>query len=134
VSGECFVLDTSALLAFMTAEKGAEVIEGILNGKGNRIYLPWPVVFEVYYLTKRSRGEADADRRYALISELPATILWRTDEPEVLAAARLKAQFRISFADAIIAAAAVQLDAILVHKDPEYEHLGKQIRLKRLSE
>jgi uncharacterized protein len=132
VSGDSFVLDASALLAFMTGEKGADLVEGILDDKGNAIYIPWPVVFEVYYLTRRSRGEADADRRYALIRELPATIIWQTDEPGVLAAARLKARYRLSFADSIIAAAAVQLGAILVHKDPEYESLGDQISLRKL--
>ncbi len=132
MSAEDYVLDTSALLAFMTGEKGADAVESILSGKENGVFIPWPVVFEVYYLTRRSRGEADADRRYGLIRELPATILWRTDEPEVLSAARLKAHFRISFADSIIAAAALRLDAVLVHKDPEYEALGKEIRLRTL--
>jgi predicted nucleic acid-binding protein len=133
VSGERYVLDTSALLAFMTGEKGAPIVEEILSAKENRTFIPWPVIFEIYYLTRRSRGEADADRRYALIRELPATIVWRADEPEVLTASRLKAQFRLSFADSLIAATAVQLDAVLVHKDPEYNALEIIVRLRLLS-
>jgi len=132
VSGEGFVLDTSALLAFMTGEKGSDAVERILLARGNRLFIPWAVLFEVYYVTKRRRGEKEADRRLILIKELPASILWQMQEPDVLTAARIKAQFRISFADSIIAATASRLDAILVHKDPEYECLSGMIKLRSL--
>lgn len=132
MSDDCFVLDTSALLAFMTGEDGADQVEKILLGKENRLFIPWAVLFEVYYITKRTRGEKEADRRFVLIKELPASILWQMEEPEVLTAARIKAQFRISFADSIIAATAFRLDAILVHKDPEYERLSGMIKLHSL--
>lgn len=132
MSGDCFVLDTSALLAFMTGEDGADQVEKILLGKENRAFIPWVVLFEVYYITKRTRGEKEADRRFVLIKELPASILWQMEEPDVLASARIKAQFRISFADSIIAATAFRLDAILVHKDPEYERLSGMIKLRSL--
>ena len=91
MSGERFVLDTSALLAFMTEEKGAEAVENILSGKGNRLFIPWAVLFEIYYVTRRARGEKEADRRLVLIKELPALILWNMEEPDVLTAARIKA-------------------------------------------
>lgn len=132
MSGDCFVLDTSALLAFMTGEEGAEQVERILLGKENRLYIPWAVLFEVYYVTKRTRGEKEADRRFVLIKELPASILWQMEEPDVLASARIKAQFRVSFADSIIAAAAFRQNAILIHKDPEYECLSGMIKLRSL--
>jgi len=129
VSADSYVLDTSALLAFMAGEDGADFVEKVLLGKENNIYLPWPVLFEIYYLTRRRRGEKEADRRYVLVKKLPLIILWQMEEPEVLTAARLKAEFRISFADAIIAASAFRLNAILVHKDPEFNPLAKTIQL-----
>jgi len=132
VSGDRFVLDTSAILAFMTEEKGADTVEKILSRKENRLFIPWAVLFEIYYVTRRTRGEKAADSRFVLIKELPASILWNMEEPDVLAAARFKAQFQISFADSIIAAAAFRLDAILVHKDPEYERLIGTIKLLSL--
>jgi len=128
VSAERFVLDTSALMAFMTEEKGADTVEKILSGKENRLFIPWAVLFEIYYVTSRARGEKEADRRLVLIKELPALILWNMEEPDVLGAARIKAQFGISFGDSIIAAAALRLEATLVHKDPEYERLAPAIR------
>ena len=132
MSVDSYVLDTSALLAFMAGEDGADVVEKVLSGKENKAYIPWPVLFEIYYVTRRGRGEKEADRRYVLIKELPATILWQMEEPEVLTAARLKAQFRISFGDSIIAASAFRINAILVHKDPEFETLSKTVRLRSL--
>jgi predicted nucleic acid-binding protein len=39
-------------------------------------------------------------------------------------AAAIKAQFPVSLADAWIAAAALELDAVLVHKDPEFEQVA----------
>jgi len=129
VSAERFVLDTSALLAFMTGEKGADTVEKILSGSNNRLLIPWAVLFEIYYVTRRTRGDKEADRRFVLVKELPALILWNMEEPDVLAAARIKAQFPISFADSIIAAAAFRLDATLIHKDPEYEHLSGMIKM-----
>jgi predicted nucleic acid-binding protein len=132
VSGDRFVLDTSALLAFMTGEEGADTVEKILAGKGNSLFIPWAVLFEIYYITRRTRGEKEADRRFVLIKELPASILWQMEEPDVLASARIKAQFPISFADSIIAATAFLLDATLVHKDPEYERLSGTIKMRSL--
>jgi predicted nucleic acid-binding protein len=132
VSGDRYIMDTSALLTFLTGEKGAETVEKILNRKENSIYIPWAVLFEIYYVTRRTRGEKEADKRYVLIKELPAVILWQMEEPDVLTAARFKAEFRISFADSIISAAAFRQNAILVHKDPEYEPLARAIRLESL--
>jgi predicted nucleic acid-binding protein len=114
----------------MTGEDGGASVEKILSGQENSVYIPWPVLFEIYYVTRRRRGEKEADRRYVLVKELPAVILWQMEEPEVLTAARLKAEFRISFADAIIAASAHRLNAILIHKDPEFKPLSKTIRLR----
>jgi len=132
VSGERFVLDTSALLAFMTGEEGADTVERILLGKENRLFIPWAVLFEIYYVTKRTRGDKEADKRFVLIKELPVSVLWHMEEPDVLTSARIKAQFRVSFADSIIAAMALRQDAILVHKDPEYECLSGTIKMRSL--
>ena len=132
MSGDRFVLDTSALLAFMTGEEGADTVEKILAGKRNSLFIPWAVLFEIYYITRRTRGEKEADRRFVLIKELPVSVLWNMEELDVLTSARIKAQFRVSLADSIIAATALRQDAILVHKDPEYECLSGLIKLRSL--
>ena len=77
-------------------------------------------------------GDEEADFRYALLIELPATILWEVDEALLLTASRIKAVHPLSLGDAIIAAYAIAQDAILVHKDPEYEVLSNELRLEAL--
>ena len=54
------------------------------------------------------------------------------DEATVLTAARLKAQHRVSLADAIIAAFAIRQDAILLHKDPEFDALTGLLKMEAL--
>ena len=51
-------------------------------------------------------------------------IMIRRAAAEILEkAAEIKARFRLSLADAWIAASALLLDAVLVHKDPEFERV-----------
>lgn len=49
-----------------------------------------------------------------------------------LIAGRLKASYRISFADAWVAATAMFYDAVLVHKDSEFEQLKDKVKLLTL--
>ncbi len=130
MSPELYLLDTSALLTLIEDEAGAERVERILNQE--EVLLPWLVLLEAHYITRQERGQAEADRRYALIKQLPATILWEMEEPTLLTAARLKAVHHLSLADAIIAAFAIQKNAILLHKDPEFEALTDQMSLEAL--
>lgn len=125
-----FLLDTSAVLTFLEDEAGAERVETLLREE--QIILPYLVLLETYYITLQERSEDIADRRYALLKQLPATFLWAMDEPTLLTAARLKARYRLSIADAQIAAFALRQRAVLVHKDPEFEVLSEMIPLEAL--
>lgn len=125
-----YVLDTSALLALIEDEEGAGRIESILREE--EVTLPCVTLLEVHYITRQERGQGEADRRYALLKQLPCEILWQLDEPTLLTASRFKAGQRLSLADAMIAAVAQRRQAILVHKDPEYEALGEEVELEAL--
>ena len=130
MTAELYVLDTSALLALIEDEAGADRVETLL--REGRVILPFVVLLEVYYLSLRERGEEEADRRYAMLKRLRAEALWQVDEPTLLSAGRLKATGSVSFADALIAAFAQRHDAVLVHKDPEYESLAREVKLEAL--
>ena len=130
MSPELYLLDTSALMALIEDEAGAERVEQDISH--GRALLPWPVMPEMYYITRREHGQAEADRRYALASKLKAQVLWGMDEPILLTAGRLKAEQRVSFADALIAAFALRTGATLVHKDPEYDALADVVDMERL--
>jgi predicted nucleic acid-binding protein len=125
-----YLLDTSALLTLIEDEDGAARVETLLRQPSTII--SWVSLLEVAYITRQERDATEADHRYALLKALPVSLLWTVDEPTLLAAARLKAQHRLSLADTIIAAYAIQMGAILVHKDPEFEHVADQVTLEAL--
>ena len=120
-----FLLDTSAWFTFMEDEKGADEVESILTTKD--IIIPFIVLMEVYYISFREKGDYIASERYAFLKSLEAEFIWQIDEPTLLMAGKFKALYRISLADAVIASIAKRNGAILVHKDPEYEALKKEI-------
>jgi len=124
-SEERYVLDTSACLAFLQDEEGADEVENILRHK--KCLLPFVVLLEFYYVTFREKGEEVADKRYAMLKSLNAEFLWEIDEPILLTAGRIKGQYRLSLADAIIAAFAKREGAVLVHKDPEFDPLKQEV-------
>jgi len=125
-----FLLDTSAWFTFMEDEKGADEVESILTTKD--IIIPFIVLMEVYYISFREKGDYIASERYAFLKSLEAEFIWQIDEPTLLMAGKFKALYRISLADAVIASIAKRNGAILVHKDPEYEALKKEIEQKIL--
>lgn len=127
---DIYLIDTSALFAFIEDEPGSDQVEKALRQK--ETIVPWPVLLEMYYISQQEEGRSEADRRFALVKRLDIHILYDMDESTVLTAANLKARYRISFADAVIAAIAVGNNAILIHKDPEYEALSGLIRMETL--
>jgi len=124
------VLDTSAGLTLIADEPGAERVEALIRA-GSAI-LPWVVLLETHYITLQERGRGEADRRYALLLESGADVIWSIDEPTILTASEIKAGHGLSFADALIAACARRAGASLLHKDPEYEALEHLLALEAL--
>ena len=129
-SSRRFVLDSSAIIALLEGEAGADRVEEVLRNEST--ILPWVVLMEIHYVTLRESGKSEADRRHALLKALPSEKRWETNEATVLAAAALKAKFRLSFADALIAAIAGECGATLLHKDPEMEALAGIVDVESL--
>jgi predicted nucleic acid-binding protein len=127
---ENYVLDSSAILTLIEKESGDEQVKQILRTQS--VFIPWIALTELLYITTREKGPKDAETRYALIKNTNSTILWDSNEELMFTAAHLKSRNRISFADSLIAAYAIQLNAILVHKDPEMESLNDKVRMEML--
>ena len=125
-----YLLDTSAILTLLEDEEGAQRVETLLRRE--EVLFPFLALLETYYITLQEQTEDLADQRYALLKQLPKEILWSVDEPTLLTAGRLKAAHRLSLADALIAAFAVQHQAILVHKDPEMAALKDAVEMEFL--
>ena len=125
-----WLLDTSTLLSFIEDETGADRVEQAL--KQPTTLVPWPVLLETHYISLQEEGQAEADRRIALIKQLKVEILWGMDESTLLTASKLKAEHRVSLADAIIAAFAIRRGAVLMHKDPEFDALTGLLPMEAL--
>jgi len=125
-----YLLDTSALFTLIEDEAGATRVEQVLREQP--VLITWVSLLEVHYITQQERGIAEAEQRYALLKTLPVTLLWTIEEPVLLIAARLKAAYRLSFADTIVAAWAVYQKATLLHKDPQFDALAGQMSLEAL--
>ena len=120
-----YLLDTSALLTLRGNEAGAARVAALLadaSAGGAVCHGCFISLMEVLYRVWKNEGEAAGREAYAACLNLP--IIWSHESPALLErAASLKAAYPLSLADAWIAAAALELDATLVHKDPEFENL-----------
>jgi len=74
---------------------------------------------EIFYRVWKDENELAGRIAYEKCQSLP--VQWVHESKSLLeVSARLKAQHSLSLADAWIAASAIQENAILVHKDPEF--------------
>lgn len=131
---ESVVLDTSACFALLEDEGGADVVEELLvearSGRAE-IHGSFVTLTEVEYITLQERGEEDAARALATLKAWPVN--WHHSNDAVCsAAAKLKAVHQVSFADSFVASLAQDLDATLIHKDPEFLALNATLKQKML--
>ena len=127
-----YLLDTSALLTLRDDESGADQVEQLLKQSQEgtvQCIGCFMTLMEILY-----RVWKDQDERYGRLAyeqSLSLPITWIHEDIAMLVkAAELKALNQLSVADSWIAACAVLQDAVLVHKDPEFEVLSfEQIRL-----
>ena len=129
-----YVLDTSALLAYIEDEDGSELVESLLERAERReaiLLVSFITYAEILYITLREQGEETAHDRLELLSQLPL-IRVESDTAIGLAAGQLKATYPISLADCWVAALGELYEAKLVHKDPEFEVLAERIELMPL--
>jgi len=123
-SGE-YVLDSYALLAYLEAEPGSARISELLEAAKDRkchLYMCVVNMGEVMYIVERERGLPKAQETLARIDELPIEIV-NVDRPLTLAAAHLKKDYPIAYADCFAAALSQLKDATLVTGDPEFSKI-----------
>ena len=131
---QTYVLDTSAWLALIEDEEGADLVQQILEKAKSGdvdILVSFMSFMEVMYITLQERDLGEADERVKLMAALPITRVESNNSLGIIAA-KLKANYRISVADAWIAALAQERNAALVHKDPEFEQIEEDIQVVKL--
>ena len=135
-SQERIVLDAWAVLALIFGEEpAAGVVKNIFGEKdtsGSYIYMSWINLGEVYYTLTRRKGSEAADEVLKDIKLLPMT-LHEPSKADILTAARIKANHRLSYADAFAVSLAERIQGTLFTGDPEILLLQNIIKIKQLS-
>ena len=120
-----YVLDSYALLAYFEAEPGSEQVKRLLEASGEgkcHLYMCVVNIGEVVYIVERERGLPKAQEILARINELPIEIV-DVDRTLTLAAAHIKVDCPIAYADCFAAALSQIRNAVLVTGDPEFRKI-----------
>jgi ribonuclease VapC len=124
-----WVLDSFALLAFLTREQGFEKVRRLLRAAAAEPLLMNEInIGEVYYVTARGRSLEQATEVLRRIETLPIRAVSNSFD-DVLEAARIKARLPIAYADAFAVATAIREDAVLVTGDPEFRSAAQLVRI-----
>ena len=129
-----YILDTFALLAYLQDEPVASHIEKLLeNAEKGKCRLCFSLINlgELLYVTERRGGVAKAQDALALIRQLPIEIV-PAEEQTVFAAAHIKANHPLSYADSFVVAAAIQEDAIIITGDPDFQSVEAFVKVEWL--
>ena len=130
---KAYSLDTSALLAYWNDEEGAGEVERILRAapSGAKVFFSFMTLMEAKYRLWRAGGKELSGEFERMVRNLPLTRIDLTDA--ILdRAAEIKATKRVSVADSWIIATAMEKEAVLVHKDPEFEEVKDMLTLLAL--
>ena len=120
-----YVLDSFAVLAFLEQESGASVVRSILEygqHHKDRIWISLINLGECIYIIEREQGLKAAVRTIAALRQLPIVEAEATRD-RTFAAAHIKAQYKVSFADAFAIALAIEKKATVVTGDPEFKQV-----------
>ncbi len=127
-----YVLDGSALLAFLNGEPGGSQVASILASDDVLIAISAINLGEVFYIILRHRSEAIAEEVVARTLRSPNVEVVEPTWNRVKTAARLKVAGGLSYADCFAAALAQERDATLVTGDSEFRSLERKGDLKVL--
>lgn len=129
-----YVLDSFALLAYLTDEPAAERIEKLIKDTKQgkcRLVLSLINLGEILYITERRGGISKAQDTLALLRQLPIEIL-PADEQSVLSAAHIKANHALSYADAFVIAIARREGGVILTGDPEFKMVKELVTIEWL--
>jgi ribonuclease VapC len=118
-----YVFDSFAILAYVQDEPGGTYVAELLRGR-DECLMSVVNIGEVYYATAKKFDMDTATNVLDDVLRLPIQFV-TTGLSMALSAARIKAQYPLSYADAFVAALAQRYDAAIVTGDPEFERLER---------
>ncbi|MCC6298360.1 MAG: type II toxin-antitoxin system VapC family toxin [Anaerolineales bacterium] len=126
-----FVLDAFALIAHFDAEPGGDKVTKLLKDAGSGgilVAMRLINVGELFYIIARQQGIVNAQAMLEDVRDFPITFYDAT-EARIFAAARMKAEYPISYADSFAASLALELNASLVTGDPEFKTIKEELSI-----
>ena len=127
-----YIIDSYAIIAFFEDEPGANRVASILNDMINRKSKGYMSVInwgEIYYNTFRVQGEAAALSAITQLARYPIEIV-EANQELTYQAVKLKARFKIAYADCFAAALAGRLKAPVLTGDQEFRKLKAEISIE----
>ena len=127
------LFDSFAILAYLNRESGFETVRDFLaesQKSGNLILMNEINIGEIYYILHRKRGSEEADYFINTILEGLPILPVSNDFGSTIDAARMKAEYPISFADCFAVATARHENAILVTGDPEFKQVEHLLQIE----
>lgn len=132
---EKLVLDSFALVSLFHREAGWERVQTALYGQEKartRAFLNWINWGEFFYIVKRRVGAAKAIEALHLLEQLPIE-LFPVDQSLVKAAAEIKSEHTVSYADAFCIATAQRINGTILTNDPEFRAVEHLIKIRWLT-
>lgn len=129
------VLDAWALLALIFKEEpAAKKVRDLFIQSSSKspIYMSWINIGEIYYNIARKKGLTAADDTLVDIEKL--NIRFQVpSKPDILSAAKIKSEHKLSYADAFAVSLAQKIDGVIYTGDPEIVLLEGVVKVEKLS-
>jgi ribonuclease VapC len=121
--------DSFALLAYLKQESNYQKVENLLSSKETQLLMNDINIGETFYILARERGLDQVEYFInAILPNLPIDKIGNT-LTQVIDAAKIKAQYPISYADCFAVATALREKASIVTGDPDFTHVEKIVKI-----
>jgi len=123
------LIDSFALLAYLKQESNYQKVKDLLSSKETHLLMNDVNIGETFYILARERGLDQAE--YFINAILPNLSISRIGNTftEVIDAAKIKAQYPISYADCFAVATAIREKAVIITGDPDFKHVEKIVTI-----
>lgn len=131
---DAYIFDSFALLAYLEDEVSAGRVATLLRKAEEGKHHIWMSIInlgEVLYIVEREQNALAVRKTLAAVEQLPIEIV-DADRTLALAAAHLKANFAISYADAFAVALGQEKRACIATGDPEFKQVEKLVPIEWL--
>ncbi len=131
------LLDSFALLSYLNKEIGFEKVREALAEaqiSDGSLLMNEINVGETYYILHRQRGVQKAEYFLDTVLVGLPILLVQNDFQDVIDAARIKAEYPLSFGDCFAVATARRENALILTGDPEFKKIEHLTKIEWLSE